>query len=386
MTPTKKIPATIMIVTDDHNDATIIGKQLAPEFEHVLLSLDPEQRVGFFDLRPPDVLVLAFKTLNKSEEFYLELYRLSEKIHLQPHRTVVLCNKLSVQGAYELCRKAVFDDYVMFWPMTYDVPRLRMSVHNALREQQALKRTPPVLGEFARQARSIVGLEELLQQQASEGNRHIASVDDAVNLAEQSIGSALDHLHRRADQAAHDDPEALQNLQEDIAQLKQNELRAYFKGLTEAVRPVRQWAEQLQHDCTPHIESARALKAMAKDVRPRILLIDDDEFVHKTVAHQLEPSAYELTVAYDVTEALRILRDTTPDLVLLDILMPGISGVQALPRFRKMPALAKIPFVMLTGKSDKHTVHASLKAGANDFIAKPFDRATLLTKLDKLLG
>ncbi|MCK2086650.1 response regulator, partial [Thauera aromatica] len=64
----------------------------------------------------------------------------------------------------------------------------------------------------------------------------------------------------------------------------------------------------------------------------------------------------------------------------------GVKCRTPVPRFRKMPALAKIPFVMLTGKSDKHTVHASLKAGANDFIAKPFDRATLLTKLDKLLG
>lgn len=141
MTPNKKIASTIMVATDDQTDATILHNQLKLEFEQIHLALDAEQRVTLFDAHLPDVLVLAFKTLDKSEQFYLELYRQSEKIHLQPHRTVVLCSKHDVLDAYELCRRAVFDDYIMFWPMTHDAPRLRMSVHNALREQQALKRT-----------------------------------------------------------------------------------------------------------------------------------------------------------------------------------------------------------------------------------------------------
>ncbi len=386
MTPTKKISASIMVATDDQADAGIISKQLRQEFEHVHLALIEEQRVALFDTRLPDVLVLAFKVLNKSEQFYLELYRLSEKIHLQPHRTVVLCSKNDVLNAYELCRKAVFDDYIMFWPMTHDAPRLRMSVHNALREQQALKRTAPALGEFAQQARRIAELEGLLQQQVREGNRHIASVDHAVNQAEQDIGSALDHLHHRAGSAAHGDVQALQGLQEEIVQLKQSRLRERFQGLTEAVQPVRQWAAQMEHDYAPHIESARTLQAMVKEVRPRILLVDDDEFVHKIVARQLDSADYELSVARDATAALRMLRNNAPDLVLLDIVMPGINGLEALRRFRMMPSLAKIPVIMLTGKSEGQVVVESLKAGANDFIAKPFDRATLLGKLDKLLA
>lgn len=386
MTPNKKIASTIMVATDDQTDATILHNQLKLEFEQIHLALDAEQRVTLFDAHLPDVLVLAFKTLDKSEQFYLELYRQSEKIHLQPHRTVVLCSKHDVLDAYELCRRAVFDDYIMFWPMTHDAPRLRMSVHNALREQQALKRTAPALGEFAQQARRIAELEELLQQQLREGHRRIASVDQAVNQAEQHIGSALDHLQRRAGSVAHDDPQALLGLQEEILQLRQAALRERFHDLNAAVQPVRQWAEQLQHDYAPHIESARTLKAMVKEVRPRVLLVDDDEFVHKIVARQLDPQDYELSIARDATEALRILRNNAPDLVLLDIVMPGINGLEALRRFRMMPSLARIPFIMLTGKSEGQIVVESLKAGASDFIAKPFDRATLLARIDKLLG
>ncbi len=386
MTPNKKIASTIMVATDDQTDATILHNQLKLEFEQIHLALDAEQRVTLFDAHLPDVLVLAFKTLDKSEQFYLELYRQSEKIHLQPHRTVVLCSKHDVLDAYELCRRAVFDDYIMFWPMTHDAPRLRMSVHNALREQQALKRTAPALGEFAQQARRIAELEELLQQQLREGHRRIASVDQAVNQAEQHIGSALDHLQRRAGSVAHDDPQALLGLQEEILQLRQADLRERFHDLNAAVQPVRQWAEQLQHDYAPHIESARTLKAMVKEVRPRVLLVDDDEFVHKIVARQLDPQDYELSIARDATEALRILRNNAPDMVLLDIVRPGINGLEALRRFRMMPSLARIPFIMLTGKSEGQIVVESLKAGASDFIAKPFDRATLLARIDKLLG
>ncbi|MCL7462645.1 response regulator [Pseudomonas sp. NW5] len=116
-------------------------------------------------------------------------------------------------------------------------------------------------------------------------------------------------------------------------------------------------------------------------VRPQILLVDDDEFVHKIVARQLDAARYELITAADATEALRILRNLTPDLVLLDIVMPGVDGLEALRRFRSMPALAKVPFVMLTGKSEEQVVVESLKLGASDFIAKPFDRATLLAKV-----
>lgn len=374
-----------MVVTDLKADAAIIQNQLQIEFDHVILALDDDTGIAAFDELLPDVLVLAFKNLNRSEQFYQELYHQSQKIHLQPHRTVVLCNKQGVHDAYELCRREVFDDYIMFWPMTHDAPRLRMSVHNALREQRALKRTEPALGKFAQQAQHIAELEELLKQHMVEGNQRLATMDRAVSKAEQEISGAFDHLYRRASSFPLKDPQALHHLQEEIAQLKQSSLYQPLQNVSAAMLPVHQWTEQLQNDCSPHIESARALGKMAKPVRPRILLVDDDEFVHKIVVHQLDAQEYDLSTARDATEALRMLRNNAPDLVLLDIVMPGVNGLEALRRFRLIPSLEKIPFIMLTGKSEEAVVVESLKNGANDFIAKPFDRATLLEKISKLL-
>ncbi|MCQ4347461.1 response regulator [Pseudomonas stutzeri] len=381
----KKLTATIMVATDDKADATIVHNQLQDEFEHLAMALDEDTRIALFDETLPDVVVLAFKSLKHSEQFYLELYRQSGKIHHQPHRTVVLCSKQNVHDAYELCRRELFDDYIMFWPMTHDAPRLRMSVHNALREQRALRRTAPELAEFARQARRIAELEELLQEHLAEGNRRIASLGQAVSQAEQDIGGAFDHLHVRAGSLDHADPQSLRHLQEEIVRLRQAALREPLQKVDAALQPVQQWAAQLHSDYGPHIESARALGEMAREVRRRILLVDDDEFVHKIVGLQLGEREYELSVARDATEALRILRTSVPDLVLLDIMMPGVDGLEALRRFRTMPSLAGVPFIMLTGRSEEPVVVESLRSGANDFIAKPFDRATLLAKIARLL-
>lgn len=124
--------ATILVASDNPSDAASVNDFLAQEFDQVVLSVDPDTAVEDFESHAPDVLVLAFSTLEDAERYYLGLYRLSATIHLQPHRTMVLCSTGNVRRAYQACRKESFDDYVQFWPMTNDAPRLLMSVHHAL--------------------------------------------------------------------------------------------------------------------------------------------------------------------------------------------------------------------------------------------------------------
>src|SRR3546814_4372693 len=87
----------------------------------------------------PQVLVLAFDALADAQHLYLDVFRRSSLIHALAHRTIVLCGKSNLQQAYELCREEFFDDYVLFWPLNHDAPRLCMAVHNALRQ---LNETP----------------------------------------------------------------------------------------------------------------------------------------------------------------------------------------------------------------------------------------------------
>lgn len=112
--------------------------------------------------------MLAFNTLEKAERYYLGLYRLCPLVQQHIHRTIILCNKDEVRRVYELCRKNYFDDYVLFWPMTYDMSRLAMAVHHALRELATLKDGGPSVAEFATQARRLGELEGLLDERLHE--------------------------------------------------------------------------------------------------------------------------------------------------------------------------------------------------------------------------
>ncbi|WP_217995127.1 hypothetical protein, partial [Methylogaea oryzae] len=141
--------STVLVASDNVHDAALAKKLLDVDFGKVLLSIDPVRMTEDFDHRKPDVLVLAFRALEKSVRHYLELLHLGGAVQSQPHRTVVLCGKEEVPQAYELCRDGVFNDYVLFWPMADDALRLPMAAHNALRSLAAVRAGWPAAQDLA---------------------------------------------------------------------------------------------------------------------------------------------------------------------------------------------------------------------------------------------
>ena len=91
MTTLDPSAATILIATDSTSDAVLVKHILDAEFGKVFTT-NPDKTVDDFDRQRPDVLVLAFNALEKSEHYYLKIFRLSAAAHLHPHRTVILCN------------------------------------------------------------------------------------------------------------------------------------------------------------------------------------------------------------------------------------------------------------------------------------------------------
>ena len=380
--------ANILIATDNVIDADLIRKHLEVEFENVFTSTEPDKAVPDFERHHPDVLMLAFNSLEKSERHYLELYRRSRKIHLQPHRTVILCSKDEIKQVYDLCKKELFDDYILFWPMTHDTPRLLMAVHHALRGLAAIKSGGPSAAEFAAQARRLAELETMLNRQMARGGQHIEVASQAMALAEQKIGAALDGFSGKL---VHDDTaggytaKEYDDLQSEISRFKCDEVQQHFRAAAESVKPLKQWAHDFKQECEPQMESVRALNAMAGRVRPTLLVVDDDEFQHKIASKILEDKNYNLVFAAGGIEALSVLRKIRPDLILMDVLMPGMDGLEVVRQLKSVPQLAGIPIIMITGKSDKNIVMESMKAGATSFVVKPFDRDTLLDKVAQAL-
>jgi len=119
--------------------------------------------------------------------------------------------------------------------------------------------------------------------------------------------------------------------------------------------------------------------------RSVVLVVEDDEVLHTLVAAMLESEPVDLVFEADGAAAFDRVTAVSPDLVLMDVMLPGGDGVALTERIKSTPDLAAIPVVMLSGEARLDTLVRSMEAGAADFIVKPFTREALLAKLGKYL-
>lgn len=120
-------------------------------------------------------------------------------------------------------------------------------------------------------------------------------------------------------------------------------------------------------------------------VQPTILVVDDSVTVRKVTSRLLERNGFKAMVAKDGIDAIEILQETTPDLMLLDIEMPRMDGFEVATQVRHNKRLQQIPIIMITSRTgEKHRTRA-LEAGVNDYMGKPFQENALLEKIQALL-
>ncbi|HEY3081678.1 MAG TPA: response regulator [Chloroflexota bacterium] len=117
-------------------------------------------------------------------------------------------------------------------------------------------------------------------------------------------------------------------------------------------------------------------------VRPTVLLVDDEPKIHRLVHRVLEPAGFEVLDARDGQEAVEMLPVRRPDVVLLDVVMPRLDGMETCRRIR---AVCDIPVVMLTGQSDEDTLVRGLGVGADDYLTKPFSPRELVARVRAVL-
>ncbi|MBN2003067.1 MAG: response regulator [Anaerolineae bacterium] len=116
-----------------------------------------------------------------------------------------------------------------------------------------------------------------------------------------------------------------------------------------------------------------------------ILIVDDQEIARRTLEVLLRDEDYRLVFAENGMEALSKAVKLVPDLILLDVMMPGMNGFEVCRRLRAHKLLAEVPIIMLTSMSERDARLKGLEAGADDFVVKPFDRVELKTRVRSIM-
>jgi excisionase family DNA binding protein len=118
---------------------------------------------------------------------------------------------------------------------------------------------------------------------------------------------------------------------------------------------------------------------------PVVLIVDDDERLREYVRVNLESEGYAVREAASAEDGLRVLEEATPDLVLLDVMMPQVDGWEMLRRVQERHGVGTIPVVMFSGKVDAASLGEAASRGAAGFIGKPFDPKELIDQTKQLL-
>jgi signal transduction histidine kinase len=112
-----------------------------------------------------------------------------------------------------------------------------------------------------------------------------------------------------------------------------------------------------------------------------LLIVDDNASARETLVAMLEGENYQIELAKDGFQALQILNRLQPDLILLDVMMPGMDGFEVCRRIRATPLLAEVPIILLTALDDRASLLQGIESGADDFLSKPVDRYELMARV-----
>ena len=117
----------------------------------------------------------------------------------------------------------------------------------------------------------------------------------------------------------------------------------------------------------------------------KILIVEDEKDIVQALEYNLKKEGFDVSKAYDGLQGLKLLSETHPDLVLLDLMLPGIDGLELCRRIKKDPRTESTPVIMLTAKSGETDKVVGLEVGADDYVTKPFSMRELIARVRAVL-
>ena len=118
----------------------------------------------------------------------------------------------------------------------------------------------------------------------------------------------------------------------------------------------------------------------------KILVIEDDPIALRLIQYTLQHEGYQVLTALNGLEGMRKAENEEPDLIILDIMLPGIDGFEVCHRLRAEPQTAQMPILMLSAKAQEIDKATGVKVGADDYLAKPADPSEIVSRVENLLA
>jgi DNA-binding response OmpR family regulator len=123
---------------------------------------------------------------------------------------------------------------------------------------------------------------------------------------------------------------------------------------------------------------------MVETTQGTVLVVDDEPTIVEVVARYMERAGYETLEAADGLEALQLAEQRRPDLIVLDVMLPGIDGIEVMRRLHERPG-KPVPVILLTARGEESDRLVGLRRGADDYVVKPFSPAELVARVDAVL-
>jgi DNA-binding response OmpR family regulator len=133
------------------------------------------------------------------------------------------------------------------------------------------------------------------------------------------------------------------------------------------------------------LHDIQEVSGVSENTRQRILVVDDDEHIQKSLAQYLEMEDFDVDVASSGQEALEQAGRQTPDLVLLDIMMPEMDGFEVVERLRQEAPTARVPVILLTARGQDTDVIKGYQMGVSSYLTKPFNLDELVDTIREVL-
>jgi DNA-binding response OmpR family regulator len=125
---------------------------------------------------------------------------------------------------------------------------------------------------------------------------------------------------------------------------------------------------------------------MSKRNEKTVLVVDDDPYVFELVQLYVASNQVEVLQALDAYTGLDLVVRQHPDLIVLDIMMPGMDGLEMCQRIREIPAVSSTPVIILSAKVEKDDIEAGYEAGADEYVTKPFEPEELAVQIEQMMS